>query len=343
MANWLEGLRTKVLGSAPGVYLGAFGKHPGWDDHIEAIGLDSDTLLAAQDIFYVRGIGGVIDAAMWEKKPEEVLPVIAHVFCWNGEADMLIGRLWSSTDGKGRARYPMVAVAHLGVPFSYSLAVRAAQVLSRVEARCRQVTTAEEVRGIFANGLEELRVSLAQPADELGAEPDRAVCSRLAESMGLHRGETFARTLYAVEGKLQVFAHSPKSVSGKIGLKMLESDVPAQQIRLPMGAQDSIHGIAFWQKVIAGATTQKLPLLFLHPEGQSWVDLVMGAPTSKQLYCIRANEAGLPLASSVPYELDADFRQKAGDLLATVSDLPPAPMNDSWGQPDLPPPLPPAT
>lgn len=324
MANWLEGLRAKVMGEGPGVHLGAFGKHPGWDDHIEPIGLDSEPLLAARDILYVRGIGGVIDAAMWEKKLEETLPQIAHVFCWNGESDTLIGRMWSSTDGKGRARYPMVAIAHLGIPFSYSLAVRTGQVLSRVEAQCREAATAEQVRAIFGAGGEELRASLAQPADDLGPEPDRAACSRLAHAMWLGEGDTFARSLYALEGRTKVFAQASKSGSGKISLKMLETDLPGQEVRLPMEPADTLDGIAFWVKVIANFAPLKQPHLFIHPVDHPWVDLIIGVPAAKQLYCIRADEAALPPASAVPYELDPAFRQTAADLAAKIYDPAPA-------------------
>ena len=230
MPNWF----TTILGGggAPGIFLGAFGKHPGWDDHIEPIGLDSEALLAARDILYVRGIGGVINEALWEKKPEETLPQIGHLFSWSGESDTLIGRMWSSVDGKGRARYPMVAIAHLELPFSYALATRTSRILANVESRCRQAATAPEVRAIFASGLEELRASLAQPADGLGAEPDRAACSRIANGMALNEGDTFARVLYAVE-KARRNAHSPKNVSGKISLKMLESNVPASNTGSP--------------------------------------------------------------------------------------------------------------
>lgn len=336
MANWLK----SVLGGAPGVFLGAFGKHPGWDDHIEPIGLDSEALLAARDIIYTRGIGGVINEALWEKKPEETLPQIAHLFSWSGESDTLIGRMWSSVDGKGRARYPMVSVVHLELPFSYSLAMRASRLLSSVESRCRQATTAAEVRNIFASGLEELRASLAQPADGLGAEPDRAACSRIANGMGLNEGDIFPRVLYAVE-KARPNAHSPKSASGKISLKMLESDVPAQQYRLPMDTQDSIDGIAFWQKVATDFTRPKLPLLFLHPTGYHWVDLIIGTPTPRQLFCIRANEAGLPPASTVPYELDAAFRQEAAEFIGKTCDLSPATSRPIFADLATPPPLPP--
>lgn len=326
--GWLDGLRAKVLGTPPGVFLGAFGKHPGWDDHIEPIGLDSEALLAVRDILYVRGIGGIVDAALWEKKPEETLPGIAHVFSWNGESDTLIGRMWSSADGKGRARYPMVAVAHMGVPFSYTLAVRAGEVLNRVEARCRQATTAPEVRSVFAEGLEALRASLAQPPDALGGEPDRAACTRLADAMWLQEGETFVRTLYALGDLARSSAHFAKSSSGKISLKMLETNVPTQQIRLPMDPADSVGGIAFWQKVINHYCPMKQALLFLHPVGQHWVDLICGTPTPQTLACLRANETALPQASAVPYTLDPAFRQSAGEFIGQICDF------SALGKPD---------
>ena len=341
MPAWLDGLLAKAIGAPPGVHLGAFGKHPGWDDHVEPIGLDSEPLVAAREILYVRGIGGVIDTAVWDKKPEEVLPQIHHLFCWTSETDTLVGRMWASTDGKGRSKYPMVAVAHFGLPFSYTLAARAARVLADVETRCQQAATAPEVRAVFATGLEELRAALAQPPDSLGAEPDRAVCSRLAHAMWLDQGETFPRVLYALQEKARTASLTPKATN-KISLKMLDEESHAQQTRLPMDEGDSIDGIAFWHKVIADFAPVKKPTLYLHPTGCPWVDVIIGIPTARQLYAIRANETALPLASVVPYELDPAFCRAAGEFIARTCDL--APVEAAAASPvplAAPPPLPP--
>ncbi len=137
-------------------------------------------------------------------------------------------------------------------------------------------------------------------------------------------------------------AHTPKTASSKINLKLLESTVPAQQYRLPMDTQDSIDGIAFWQKVVTDFTHPKLPLLFLHPSGYPWVDLVVGTPTPRQLFCIRANETGLPPASAVPYELDDAFRQEAAGFIGKTCDLTPATSRPMFAAVmETPPPLPP--
>lgn len=316
-------MRSRVLGGVPpAVHLCAIGKHPGWDDHIEAIGLDSEPLAAAREILYVRGIGGVIDSAEWDKHGE-VLSEFDHVLCWCGEADTLLGRMWSSADGKGRARYPMLAVAHIGLPFVDVPLAATAQLLDRVRTACQQASAAAEVRAIFAQALEELRAIVAGPAPEApSSPPSRPISAPLLQTMGLDKGETFARALYAIRSKAEACALSRHPGSGKITLRMLEKDAPAQDIRLPASPQDSVESIAFWREVVAGFTGTKLPLLFIRPAGFPWLDLIIGSPTAKQLYCIKANETALPLASSVPYTMDDDFRQTAAKFIGKLCDSP---------------------
>src|SRR5262249_35748729 len=93
--------------------LGVFGKHPGWDDHIEDLGLETETLNLAKRVLYIEGVGGQIDAGAWEKlDPAQRTDGFNHVFLWQRGGQFLLGRMWSSSDGKGRTRYPMVLCAH---------------------------------------------------------------------------------------------------------------------------------------------------------------------------------------------------------------------------------------
>src|SRR6267142_2546677 len=83
------------------VALAAFGKHPGWDDHVEDLGLEPASLNLAKTVLYVNGIGGQIDSGAWEKSdPAQQLPDFRHLFVWQRSGQILIGRLWSSSDGK---------------------------------------------------------------------------------------------------------------------------------------------------------------------------------------------------------------------------------------------------
>src|SRR5438477_458719 len=101
--------------TAPTVYLATFGKHPGWNDHIDDLGLDTDDLVNAKRLLYMQGINQNIDAASWENlEPGKRIDSFRHDFLWHmpagvgGDAECLIaGRMWSSVDGKGRDKYPM--------------------------------------------------------------------------------------------------------------------------------------------------------------------------------------------------------------------------------------------
>ena len=103
------------------IALAAFGKHPGWDDHIEDLGLETESLNLAKRVLYVQGVGGQIDRGAWEKlKEEQRIPAFNHTFVWRRGGAFLIGRMWSSSDGKGRTRYPMIVCAHcVGVPLTW--------------------------------------------------------------------------------------------------------------------------------------------------------------------------------------------------------------------------------
>src|SRR4029079_11585679 len=80
------------------VALAAFGKHPGWDDHIEDLGLETDSLILARNVLYVQGVGGQIDTGAWEKlKDEHRIAAFNHTFIWLRGDQFLLGRMWSSS------------------------------------------------------------------------------------------------------------------------------------------------------------------------------------------------------------------------------------------------------
>jgi hypothetical protein len=138
--------------SPSGRYVGlaAFGKHPGWDDHVEDLGLETESLNIAKTLFYVNGIGGQIDSGAWERlEAAQQLPAFKHVFLWQRSGQFLIGRLWSSSDGKGRKRYPMVICLHfIGVTLGWAIR-QALPTLAELEAALVQTNSADEVRALL--------------------------------------------------------------------------------------------------------------------------------------------------------------------------------------------------
>src|SRR5437016_13366914 len=83
----------------PRLTLAAFGKHPGWDDHIPGIGVETETLAQLKQTLYVGGIGGQIDSGAWERlEGEKRLEGFDHTFLWLNAGHVVLGQLWSSTD-----------------------------------------------------------------------------------------------------------------------------------------------------------------------------------------------------------------------------------------------------
>src|ERR1019366_6712287 len=142
--------RQFTPGTGRFVALAAFGKHPGWDDHVEDLGLETDSLNLARLMLYIQGVGGQIDTGAWEKlKDEQRLAAFNHTFVWQRGGQFLMGRMWSSSDGKGRTRYPMILCAHcIGLPLGWALE----NVLPRlveIEDACKATKSAEDVRSIL--------------------------------------------------------------------------------------------------------------------------------------------------------------------------------------------------
>ena len=90
----LEDLRGVTPAAARPFFLAAFGKHPGWDDHVEDLGLETGSLIFAKTLLYVQGIGGQIDSGAWEKlDATQQLASFKHLFVWQRAGQFLIGRL----------------------------------------------------------------------------------------------------------------------------------------------------------------------------------------------------------------------------------------------------------
>src|ERR1043165_7308359 len=178
--------------SPSGRYVGlaAFGKHPGWDDHVEDLGLETESLIIAKTLFYVNGIGGQIDSGAWEKlEPAQQLPSFNHVFLWQRSGQFLIGKLWSSSDGKGRKRYPMVVCLHfVGVTLGWALK-QALPALSELEKELVRTNSAEDVRNALSRKRAALRESLisAQVQGEYAPVSPEALQNILQSSGGANR------------------------------------------------------------------------------------------------------------------------------------------------------------
>lgn len=303
----LSGRRDSREGSH--VIAAAFGKHPGWDDHMDDIGLETPALVAIKRVLYVQGIGRNIDNGRWaELESKQSDTGFGHTFVWCRNDDIIAGRLWPSRDGRGRTSYPMVVCAHcrqVPLRWVYEYAVPR---LARVETEC-QGGTASEVRACLSTCQEGLRKALATSGcseQELPGEADPI--SRLANYPGWGPDtEGLVRILYHVNREMSA------GLISSVGRGGYEHSAHA---RVPVSSGDVAETSILWTRLLLNEYGHEAGVLVIMPHQGTWLDIIVGEPSPEQLYCLRASMDALPLTNTVPYKIDPGFadkvRQQAG-------------------------------
>lgn len=290
--------------------LGAFGKHPGWDDHIEDLGLESQTLVDVKRLLYVQGIGGNIDAGAWDKLEESHrLEGFGHVFAWWTPQEVVVGRFWSSRDGKGRTRFPMVVCAQCrGLPFSWVRSEVLPQ-LEKIQAGCTGTTEAGAVRAIVDKARQDLRMLASraavssEPLDSLGS------MAEIAQSPAIQSGQDgLLRILYLLERELGSWG--TRSDSAGAGRTF--------HLRVPVCADSAGGALEVWSGFVQGVLPGPASFVVIYPLGASWVDLIVGEPDTADFFCVRAKPAKLPLTTEIPYTLAPAFVEKGRELIEAL-------------------------
>ncbi len=294
------------------VFLAAFGKHPGWNDHIDDLGLETDLLVRLKRTLYLDGIGGNVDSGAWEKLTEgQRLEGFDHQFFYYAGRDPVVGRMWSSMDGKGRARYPMVVCAHCsGLPFSWVLD----QVLPRLEymrTRCVNATSSLAVKSILDDARRQLR-DLTQQFDVSSSDsgmPEGALAAmaRCPEMGKDHIG--LLRILYKIEQGMP-------ADSGRDGQPTTRVVQGGLHVRVPACGDSPSKTIRLWLSFLLEELDSSNPLILLLPAGESWIDILMGQPGAKEFYCLRASLEAVPKTTDIPYTLGPGFLERAEKRIA---------------------------
>jgi len=285
--------------SPPAIYLTAFGKHPGWDDHIGDLG-DSTPLLAAfKNRLYDQGISSQIDSGKWERlQPSQQVEGFDHQIVLIGGSDVIVGHIWSSRDGKGRSRYPLVGCAQChGI--SPERAIR--EVLPRIDAfgpTILELATAREVR----DAVNQLRAELSA----IAAEPAAAAPLGGQTPTGISRRGQMA-LVYHLDRELGICQSGAATSPGG-----------SAQLRVPTvaGGEPSILA---WLGFLSGILPGSVPILAMAPRGRDWIDLIAGPLSPPHFYCLRVNRLVIPNTTDIPYEMDADFIERAGRLIDSAA------------------------
>ncbi|MCX5690684.1 MAG: hypothetical protein NTV94_13040, partial [Planctomycetota bacterium] len=314
-------MSTTIIGKGGGgkvrAYAVAFGKHPGWDDHIDEIGLETDLLVRIKRILYTEGLAGNIDSGAWDKLEEaKRLAGYDHAFYWRTPEGWLIGRMWSSIDGKGRTKYPMIVAGMLS---GVSLRTAMEQISPRLETLKAQCLAAKDKVAVRM-AVEACKAGLDEAAALLGANPshtttlggDSELIRRLISHADLNADSTeqlgLRRVLYEMHRELGAFRPGHRSTSAGTGLG-------PQHIRVPRCLTEPGQAVQAWVSVMRTQVVGNAPILVVEAIGQPFIDMIVGEPSPATLYCVRASGEGLHATSLVPYTIPADFAREADAII----------------------------
>ncbi len=300
------------LPDAPRVYLGGFGKHPGWNDHLDDLGLVTTSLIEARRILY-SGIAHQIETAAWEKAgADKVAPGFDHVVHWRRPGESITGLMWSSKDGKGRALYPMVAVVQcVDQPFSW-IAEEVLPALDAAAAKCRETTSAGTVIAVLNHAQETLR----------NRAPGRGAAGSVESPLGVAAWSDYCRREPTALKRVlhHLAAQCAPFAPGSAEWCQNEAHAASRSLRLPQipGARPA-ESLNAWISFCATQIDPSVPILGLLPMDRTWVDLIVGEPAPADFFALRALPGAVPLVTDIPYQLDQQMLNDSAGLLSEIS------------------------
>ena len=314
--------------------MGAFGKHPGWNDHIDDLGLETQRLVDFKTLVYVEGVAAAIDCGRWDNlDADSRMDGFAHVLVFRTRGDLLLARLWTSRDGKGRSKYPMAVVAQVrGLPLDWALSTVLPE-LESIQRRCENATAAAQVVAVLDSARASLRAKAASvPVGESEASIPPDFLPRLADHPGLGPSrQGLHRILYQLQREAALFeiGAKPPSRSGSMGGKGGASDAPPSvHLRVPTAPFAESTGNGGGTSQTAAAVRGCLwlllsrlepwaPLLIIAPEKRPFLDVVVGEPQGTQLFALQAGEKVLPLTTEIPYTIEPGFAGQTNAWIAS--------------------------
>jgi hypothetical protein len=267
------------------MHVAGFGKHPAWDDHIDDIGLDTETLVRAKQLLYTQGIAGQLASGAWDQLEKIGQSVeFDHRFVWARKGQTLVGTILASSDGKGRARFPMVVCVQteIGALNAIRLCLPLAESLG---TRCKA-----------ASSRQKFREALSHVPDELNASPF-VPCANAVPAHAEFEGDDF--TLQSVEDLGAALRSTQRNYLGAEGRN-------CANFRLRAISPRTLENLEFWTGYLEICARTQVPYLTIASVRRPTVDLIVGEPRGDDFFCLRADENALPVTRN-----DANSRQVA--------------------------------
>src|SRR4030095_12715604 len=171
--------------------------------------------------------------------------------------DYIVGRMWSSQDGKGRARFPMVVCVHAATMSLTDALGLSLPALDALASRCGETTDAAEVVAFVDAERHRVRAEAAR----LGAAPSppSPTLKQLVNHPDLgpaHRG--LHRLLYQSERELTPFVRRTGSASRSRDLA-----AAARQVRIPACGSTAAEIFEQWFTFLDSQLDPAAPLMLI--------------------------------------------------------------------------------
>ena len=301
-----------------GLFLGAFGKHPGWGDHF-SLGLQTRSLLMVQQVFYEQGIVSLVQSRddRWGKLSSDEVNPFGHVFLWHRGHQHVSGRLWASQDASGRAYFPMCVCVHsVGVDLSW-LAGHVWPELASLHGACIQDTTDSvdepgkrrlsrqaQVLTLIEESKERLRVLLNLRRER--SPPDLGMDDRIRLLHSTVSGQPMLEKLPQVMFRFRqcMADYAPRL---KEWNEYDRADLRPQLLRLPVGQATPEESLLFWHCFLRQHLDERATMLLLRPLHSAWLDMIVGEPTPNEIFCLKANARKINVEPCANLEVPSDF------------------------------------
>ena len=299
---------ANIFASGSEGHFAVFGKHPGWNDHIDDIGLNTRRLTELKRVLYVQGIRGNIDSGRWKAlEPAERNEKFHHLFISYVPNDIVIGRFWSSTDGKGRSSYPMVVAGECtSFPLDWCLntispmleSFEKGSIITDSAGTIQRLAEAKQAELLSAIANADFRQMLTNPT------PQQWLSLIANQPYMKENPDRLLRILYQFVRALKPYTHDRFDAAQKSGLHR------SQHLRMPAFDTPEESGRT-WIRFLLNYLHPNTPIFAIIPVDLSWVDLLIGPVDQNGLFCISASLERLPLTSEIPYNLDEAFVAQA--------------------------------
>ncbi len=312
-------LQPKIGAAALIAY--AFGKHPGWDDHMADVGIAHPDILTFKQQFYVEALAGNINSGAWKHLPEpELIPMFDHQFAALNDDTAMIGAMWASSDGKGRTLFPMIGLIFSRGLSPMHVAHIAGPIVETFQASAHEQKIAGGVQTALDAAQQQLNAALPSIPLMTRAVPMMTGLQTAALIEPIDDARRRARIVYCLQRVLEQTRSQTQRQSQngsffehvRLPQTVESPQTPASRSRVPMTALS-------WAALLLAQLGTPLPVLsvtYTGRPGNSWNDLIIGAIKTASIFPLRASNEKIPPCSEIPFELSDKFVKACDEFLS---------------------------